>query len=196
MKHLNAIQAAKLEAIKGAYSPEAALIDFEVSRLHERLTLSNGLDKEAAEILALLTAQNLDDTDRARGEFLGGCGRPQWHHCKNKGKDTAIIDADKHGEQSYLERLILQASVDEHQTGIEQNGLYNVRQLAHWKGGFKPELYAKFCLRMAAKRASTGLKIDRRRVVSAEGLERKEARHTMSNKDYQKWVRRSKKARK
>ena len=117
------------------------------------------------ELLECITEQRMDDTGKTKGEYLGGNGQPLWSHCKghiieNSGYETDALTAD-----DSLERSIMSYSVAEHQTGIEANGVYNVRQLAHWKGGFNGETYAKREAKVIEKRADHGYKIDHRHAV-------------------------------
>ena len=114
------------------------------------------------ELLDLMTSQAIDDSGKARGEFLGGNGQTQWGHCKghiieNSGYESTGDDVT--GE----EHALMAQAVAEHQTSIEVNGFYNVRQLAHWKGGFNGETYAKSQARHAVANADHGYKIDHRR---------------------------------
>ena len=125
-----------------------------------------------SELLDLIAEQSIDSHDKVKGEYLGGNGVAGWNHCKGHIIENSGADSDSLGEDDGLERAILRHAVAEHQTGIESNGVYNVRQLAHWKGGFDGEIYAKRNERVAAKNASHGYKIDRRRKPGTTKAER------------------------
>ena len=73
------------------------------------------------------------------GEYLGGNGLTDWHHCScNDKADKFDMDTDAEGV-TFEEKAILALYASEHQTHIEANGVYIVRQLARWKHGFDPE---------------------------------------------------------
>ena len=144
------------------------------------------------ELLDLITAQAIDNTDKIKGEYLGGNGVAQWHHVKGHIHENSGFEGDSLGEHDGLERAVLQYTTKSHQAGIESNGAYNVRQLAHWKGGFDGETFIKREARVSAKRADHGYKIDRRKKVGAKAEMLKEMRKTLSNKEYQREVRRMK----
>lgn len=143
------------------------------------------------ELMKLIDDQYLDDTGRAKGEFLGGNGQVQGHHVKGHIVENSGVDITKMSQE---ERAILSACVAEHQSSIETNGQYNVRQLAHWSKGFNGELYAKKQGRIARKNACCGIKIDKRKAITPKALANKEARATMTNAEYQKYLRAQRKA--
>ena len=152
----------------------------------------NGCDDE---LLDLIAEQTIDRKGNAKGEYLGGNGVAQWHHVKARNEAASNIDNSVDDEVTIEERAILAAAVEEHQTGIECNGAYNVRQLAHWKGGFNGEKFAKRNDRVARKNADHGYKFDRRKKIGDKKSEQlKEMRRTMSNAEYQRAVRAMKKA--
>ena len=117
------------------------------------------------DLLILIDSQRIDDTGKTKGEYLGGNGQPLWSHCKGHIIENSGYESDALTAEDNQERSIMQYSVGEHQTGIEANGVYNVRQLAHWKGGFNGETYAKRQERVRTLNADHGYKIDHRHAV-------------------------------
>lgn len=88
-------------------------------------------DERAKEILDIVLK------DSYKPEYLGGNGEPDWHHVK--GHDAGHVIEQEDGDVDYIEHLLLTYSVREHQTSLETNGAYNVRQLARWKFGYSAE---------------------------------------------------------
>ena len=87
-----------------------------------------------------------------------------------------------------LEAYIMGYSVKSHQSELEANGMYNVRQKAHWKGGFDGEAFVKHEARQATKRSDHGYKFDRRKAPDSElNALKKEKKLELSNAEYRKW---------
>ncbi len=128
MNTLDNIQVTQAEQLKGnaAIMRQCALID--------------AILAEDSELIELMTEQRIDDTGKARAEYLGGNGQATWSHCKghiieNAGNAGGSID-----EQTELERQILELAVTEHQSSIETNGNYNIKHLSRWtKGAYNAE---------------------------------------------------------
>lgn len=135
---------------------ERIILNTEIRKLYEQAI--EGDDVRIAEILEIFNSSD----DVTGGEYLGGngktgnitayhddahlrachCAQPEYYTVKGKDKgDTPHGEKDSNIE--YLESAILSYSVKEHQSSIEINGNYNVRQLARWKRGYNPELAEK-----------------------------------------------------
>ena len=75
-------------------------------------------------------------------EYMGGNGQIHWHHCQGLDKSNKPQKDDPE-ERQWIEREILRFAVDEHQSRIEINGMYNVRMLARWRHGYDAKLAAE-----------------------------------------------------
>lgn len=149
---------------------------------------------ENDELLDLISEQSKDDNGYCKGEFLGGNGQEQWHHVTGKSKDVRGIDTDDMPptEDAMYQRASLRQVVESHQDSIEDNGIYNVRQLRHWKGGFNGDKFAARQGKLAKQHADHGVKIDRRRKVGKRADMLKDMRRNMSNAEYRREVKRLK----
>jgi hypothetical protein len=83
------------------------------------------------ELESMIIEQSLDMQGRqGHGEYLGGNGVTQWHQTAAKDSSGKAGDSDDYIEHD--ERVELDTVVHEHQSSIEANGVYNIRDLAHW----------------------------------------------------------------
>ena len=98
-----------------------------------------------------------------------------WLTVKAKETTSATYDSYEDTDITAQEHSDLQTVVTEHQSSLEHNNNYNVRQLAHWKQGFdstKANKANSLHVKHAQDAWKQGYKIDMRHAVGSTKAER------------------------